>query len=207
MSEAWGRGDAEAFRNQADKTTRMLIVVMVAVFGTLILLSQILVLLVWGDQYARAADLLPVLLTAVLATTLAVPSVNSLTSRAQAGMVTATLIGLVGMTLGFGAWALLAPGWGVTGVAIGYLVGTLTIAGTAVTVSWRRERHRWKGPFFRLACVAATCAGLFVAERLCDLPPAYDFVFAALFMCAWVLLMHSDIRRLGQAERARRRIR
>jgi len=196
MSEAWARNDLEAFRRQVDKATRMLIVVMVAVFGILVLSSELLVSVVWGEQYAQAADLVPILLTAVLATTLAVPSVSSLTSRTQRGMVTATVIGLVGMAIGVGIWAVLAPHLGVTGVAVGYLVGTLTIAGSTVTVSWRRDKQRWKGLIFRLGCGVAAFEGLLVAQREIGLPQAYDLAFVALFLCAWILLMRSDIRRL-----------
>jgi len=207
MSEAWARNDMDSFRRQADKATRMLLIIMVAVFGALILSSQLLVSVIWGKQFARAADLLPILLTAVLATTLAVPSVNSLMSRNQRGMVTATVIGLSGMTLGVGVWALLAPGLGVTGVAIGYATGTLTIAGASVTVSWRRDEQQWRGPFLRLSGGVALFGGLFLVERLLNLPQLSDLAFAAFFVVAWLLITRSDIRRLGLAERLRGMIR
>jgi O-antigen/teichoic acid export membrane protein len=109
MAEAWGRGDHEAFHQQTDRATRALAVIMVAIFGSIILCSRLLVSVIWGAKFAGAENILPVLVVAVLATNLGVGSVNALTTRSQRGMVITTGASLLGMAIGATIWLTVAP--------------------------------------------------------------------------------------------------
>lgn len=192
MAEAWGRGDVEAFRWQTDRATRLLVVVMMAVFGSLALCSRLIVAVLWGGRYEEAGRLLPVLLFAVLPTTLAMASVNSLSTRSQRGMAATSVASLSGLAVGAAAWALFATRWGETGVAVGYLAGTLVISGLPIGLVWRRDGHHWGALFGRLALGVLLAVALIAGRDALDLGPWLDLVWAAVFVLAWLAFVHRD---------------
>jgi O-antigen/teichoic acid export membrane protein len=193
LAEAWGRGDKAAFRAQTDTATRVLTAVMVAIFGTLILTSRLVVDLVWSAEYAQARDILPILVLAVLATNLAVGSVNALTTSSQRGVRLTMVASVTGMAVGVLVWLLLAPRLGITGVAIGYLCGTIVVAVIPVVVVWRTDKHRWGALFAKVGGAVAVLAGAAVLQRAADLPVALDPVFAAVFLAGWLLANRAAI--------------
>jgi O-antigen/teichoic acid export membrane protein len=192
MSEAFGRGDHEGFRWQTDQATRFLAVVMVAAVGALALCSRLVISLIWGLDFADAATLFPVLLLAVLATTLGVPSVNSLTSRGQDGMLIATSASVMGLVVGIATWVFAPQQAGVFGVAIGFLAGTVTIAGIALTSTWRREKQHWRGLIVRIAAAMAMLVGLLATQRTLELNPWLDPALALAFCLGWLALCWRD---------------
>ena len=193
MSEAYGRGDDEGVRRQTDQSTRFLAVVMVAVFGSFALSSRLLVSVIWGEPFAAAGTVLPVLLMAVLATTLAVPSVNSLTSRSQDGMLVATSASILGLLVGATTWWILAARLGVLGVAVGYFAGAATIAGVAIVSTWRREDQRWWGLFGRIAVATGVLSLLLYVERTLVTPPALDVLLTGIYCAAWLAMSWADV--------------
>lgn len=203
MSEAYGRGDHEGVRRQTDQSTRLLAVVMVGVFGSFALSSRLLIALIWGERFAKAGSLLPVLLIAVLATTLAVPSVNSLTSRAHDGMLVATSASILGLVVGATTWWLLAPRLGVLGVAFGYVAGTATIAGIAIVSTWRREAQHWWGLTWRVVAAEGVLVLLLYVERALDAPMALDLVFTALYCVTWIVMSRADMSNVAALVRQR----
>jgi quercetin dioxygenase-like cupin family protein len=136
-----GRLDVEGFRRQTDLATRALVLVMVTTLGGIVVGSRFIVAVIWGDEFAQAADLLPVLLLAVLGTTIGVASVDALSTRSQRGMVVASGASLAGLAVGAIVWAVLARGHGVMGIALGYLAGT-TVVGGGPPPRWRARRER-----------------------------------------------------------------
>jgi O-antigen/teichoic acid export membrane protein len=124
---------------------RLLVLIMVGVFGALVLVSRPLVRVVFGADFAHAATLLPWLLLAVLTISIGVGAVTSLTTRSQRGVVLSSAASGAGLLVGTIVWAVIAPDHGVRGVAIGYLAGT--VVGTAVPIAlvWRQDRQRWAG--------------------------------------------------------------
>lgn len=194
MSEAYGRGDHAGFRRQTDQATRFLALVMVAVIGALVLCSRSVISLIWGTDYAEAGTLFPVLLAAILATTLGVPSVNSLTSKAQAGMLITTSASVLGLVVGVATWVLAAPHFGVVGVAIGYLTGAAITSGIAFASAWRQERQPWLGLVARIGTALAALGALFAIQRTRSLPLWLDPVIAAAFCVSWLLLSRTDAR-------------
>ncbi|PRX47764.1 putative peptidoglycan lipid II flippase [Prauserella shujinwangii] len=205
LSEAWGRSDHEGFRAQTDRATRALAVVMVAIFGSIIVCSRLLVDIVWGDGYPTTRDVLPVLVLAVLATNLGIGSVNALTTRSQRGMLVTTGASLLGMAVGGAFWLTVAPGLGITGVAVGYLCGTVVIAAIPVTVVWRVDGHRWAALFAKVAVGLAVVGGIVVAQRLAELPVLLDPALALAFLVGWWLLNRAEFARLPIPRPRRRR--
>ncbi|MGW5051004.1 lipopolysaccharide biosynthesis protein [Actinokineospora sp. NPDC004072] len=185
MAEAWGRGDKAAFHAQTDQATRSLAVVMVAIFGAIIIGSRLLVEVVWRPEYAPARDILPVLVLAVLATNLAVGSVNSLTTRSQRGMRVTMLASVVGMVVGALVWLVIASRMGIMGVAVGYLCGTTVVGAIPVITAWRVGGHRWGAVFGKVAVALVVLGALAVLQRVADLPVLLDPVLAVGFLAGW----------------------
>lgn len=196
LSEAWGRGDHATFHAQTNRATRALAVVMVAVFGSVIACSRLLVEIVWSDDYRPAADILPVLVLAVLATNLGVGSVNALNTRSQWGIRITMTASIIGMIIGVLVWIVVAPTLGIEGVAVGYLCGTVVIAAIPVVVAWRTGGHKWGPLFGRVALGVAVIIVIAVVQRFADLSVLFDPVFALGFVAGWWLLNRADIAQL-----------
>lgn len=196
LAETWGRGDRAAFHAQTDRAMRAFSVVIVAIFGSVIVCSRALVEAIWGDAFSRAADLLPVLVAAVLVTNLGVVSVNALTSRSRRGMRITTGASLGGMAVGMTVWVVAAMRMGVDGVALGYLCGTVVIATIPVVAAWRSGGHAWGLLFGKIAVGGAVIGAVAVVQRLEDLPLLLDPVLAAGFLLVWWLLNRAEVARL-----------
>jgi putative peptidoglycan lipid II flippase len=196
MSEAWGRRDLAAFRARTDSATRGLAVALVAIFGSIMVCSRLIVGVVWGSKFAGAEKLLPVLAAAVLATSLCVASVNALNSRSQRGMVINTVSSFTGMALGITMWMVLAPHLGLVGVAIGYLCGTVAIATVPISVEWRKGGHRWGTVYGKVLIGVAIAAAIVVAEQLARLPLLLDPVLMVGFLAVWWVLNRAEVARL-----------
>jgi O-antigen/teichoic acid export membrane protein len=196
MAESWGRGDHAAFRRQTDLATRVLVVVMVAVFGVLVLCSRLIVILIWGESFSAAANLLPVLLVAIMINALSVASVNSITTRSQRGMVISASSSLVGMITGICVWFALLPRIGALGVAIGYLFGTVLIGGIPIAVAWRLGRQRWAGLAVRTAAGLVLMVSMLWLERGGRLSYTLEPAFALAFLMAWLVMIRRDAHRV-----------
>jgi putative peptidoglycan lipid II flippase len=205
LSEAWGRKDLAAFRAQTDQATHGLAVVMVAIFGTIALCSPLIVGVIWGSRFAGAADILPILVVAVLATNLGLASVNALTTRSQWGNALTSIASLIGMGVGAAFWFTLARQMGLSGVALGYLCGSVVIAGIPVVVVWRTDRHRWSPVFLRVLVGLVVGAALVVAEHTLHLPLLVDLACAVVFLAIWWALNRSDVAKLPIPGLRRRR--
>lgn len=194
LAEAWGRGDVQGVRRQTDQATRVLVTVMPLVFGTLALCSPLIVTAIWGEKYDRAAVVLPVLLLAILANTIGVASTNSLTSKSHRGMITSTVASLVGMIIGVLFWIVLAPQWGILGIAIGYLCGTTAISAIPLIIVWRADEHRWGGLMMRTGIGIMVLTALLFTEHLIDASLWLQPVIALAFAATWLGLMRRNVR-------------
>lgn len=196
MAETWGRGDHVVFRRQTDHAMRLMVLIMVGIFGSLILCSRLLVDVVFGARFAEAQQLLPVLLLAVLATSLGVVSSNSLTTRSQRGMVITSAASLSGLLTGLVLWAVIAPQHGVMGVAVGYLCGTTLITAIPLVVVWRRDNQHWRALMARLGVGLGAALLLLLTQHRLDVDPWLDPAFALVFLACWMLLSWRDVRDL-----------
>ncbi len=203
MSAAFGRGDHASIRRQTDLATRWLSLVMVAVFGALALSSELIVSAVWGEQFRRASDVLPLLLCGVLATTLAVPSVNSLTSRNQKGMATGTGISLAGLLVGGVVWLVAVPRFGIIAVAGGYLAAAVTTCVVALALASRREGLSWSGLALRLTSASVVLIGLGLLQQR---EPVALWQGPALSAAFCVLWLAGNVRELPLARRQLRKL-
>ncbi len=192
MAEAFGRGDRAAVGSQLDRGTRGLLVLVAPLVAVIAVLSPQLVALIWGSAYGETARLLPVILTAVLASMVAVPSVNALTSDDELpGIRTISLVSLIGLGVAVVGWLVLVPRLGVFGVSLGYAAGALTIAAYAVIRQWRAWRMPWSGPAVRvaglgvgaLAMVAWVPAGASTSR----------VIAAGVLVAAWLAVSRRDL--------------
>lgn len=202
MAQAFGRGDRGAVASQLDRGTRGLLVLAAPVVAVIAVLSPQLVALIWGSSFAETGRLLPVVASAVLASMVAVPCVNALTSDDEVfGIRRISVVSLIGLAVAVLGWVLLVPRLGVFGVALGYAAGVLTIAGYAVTHQWRAWRMSWSRPAARVLALAAAVA---VVVRTVSADAALERGAAAAVLAAvWLLLSRRDLRIWAEVLRRR----
>lgn len=192
MAQAFGRRDRDAVAAHLDRGTRGLLVVVAPVVAVIAVLSPQVVGVIWGPSYAGTAVLLPVIVGAVLASMVAVPSVNALTSDDQVlGIRQISLVSMAGLVVAVVAWTLLVPRLGVLGVAWGYAAGVVTIAGYALAHQWRSWGMSWRGPALRTAGLAAAVVAAVVA--LPAEAAGVRSVAAAGIVAAWAVAGRRDL--------------
>lgn len=192
LAEAWGRGDARAFVLLTDGATRVLTFAMIAVFGVLVIAGDLIVGALWGSGFSGTADLLPILLFSVLVGTLSVPSVNSITTKSQRGMLISTVSSFSGSLVGAIVWLVLAPVLGAKGVALGYLVGSVIIAGVPVFIVWRRDAHRWGALGLKVLGGFAAMLAFRYFERSLGGQFLTTAGLCLLFLALWTAVMRSE---------------
>ncbi|GAA4969904.1 lipopolysaccharide biosynthesis protein [Kineococcus glutinatus] len=194
MARSAGAGDAAAVRRQADRVTRGAVAVFVPLFAVLVLGARPLLRLA-GEDFAGGVPALRVLLVAVLLTTLPVAAVAALTSGAARGIRSSALMSTAGFAVGVGALAVLAGPFGVTGIAVAYLLGAAVTSALPWVVVWRAQGQRWAGPTLRVvAAVAALVALVVVQEEAAATAWWAPVVSSAVFCAGWVLLSWGDVR-------------
>lgn len=196
MAEAWGRQDFVGFRRQTDRGMRLMVLVLTAVFGALVLLSGLLVGIFFKPRFAPATELLPVLLLATFATSLAVVPSNSLATRSRRGMALASGASVAGLVTGLLVWATTAEAGGVRAVAVGYLCGTVVLASIPTVAVLVLDRHRWHWLLARLAVAVAVLLVLRHVQDAADLARWTEVPLALAFIAGWFLLCHRDVRAL-----------
>lgn len=144
MSHAVGRGDIDDVRRQLDLGVRGLLLLVLPALTLVAALAPEVVGLAYGTGFADSARVLPILLLAVLASMIAVPCVNALTSRDSRGIVEIACASLAGLALAALLWARTAQTWGIVGVAVGYAVGAGLIALYGIGRAWAIYRPRWR---------------------------------------------------------------
>lgn len=145
LARSVGGQDPEGMRRRTDRATRGLVVLLVPAFVSMMLVAEPLLGLLYGPEFAPAVLSLRILLGAVLASSVAVASVNAITVRGRAGIRLAAILSWTGLLAGLATIGLLVGPWGIEGIATGYLVGTVITAGAAWVHVWARDRHRWVG--------------------------------------------------------------
>jgi putative peptidoglycan lipid II flippase len=204
MSEAHGRQDRASLRAQTDLGTRALVTIMVAVFGVVVLLSRVVLRLTYREAFSGAGTVLPIMLVAVLFGTVVVAAVNFLTSTSQRGMRISATTSVAGLLVGCASWAVLVPLYDVTGVAVGFLIGSAGIAFPPLVIVWREERHHWTGLAGRFVVAVAVLVGLAVYEDRSDASDLAGLGLAVAFLAAWCVVSLGDLRRVLPFIRPRR---
>jgi putative peptidoglycan lipid II flippase len=196
MSEAHGRDDQASLRAQTDFGTRALVLVMVGAFGVIVILSRPLLKLFYSGSFEGAGAVLPIMLIAVLLGTVDEAAVNFLTSTSQRGMRFTAGASVVGLLVGALCWLVLVPEHGVTGVAVGYLIGTAAVIVPILALVWVREQHRWTFLALRFAVAVAALVALAVYQDHSDVGPLGSIGLAVAFGAVWVAASATDVRRV-----------
>ena len=191
MARSVGLADSHALGAQTNSATRALVAGMVLVFGLLSIMAPPLVDLVYGQQYADAVALLRILLIAVLLSALPVAATNSITTRGSTGVRMSAFMAIASMVAGLAAIGVLAPRYGTTGVAAGFLVGSLVKAALPLGYVWRRDRQRWLSLTIRILVGVCVMAIVALFEPMSMVMRA---VSGASFTVLWTLVSSRDLR-------------
>lgn len=192
MAEAFGRGDQQSLERQLDRSTRLLSVLLVCIFGVLVVGARPLVTVVWGAEYSGTAGLLPLLLIPGMLRSLAAPSQGAISTTSSGGVVFSSVASVVGLIVGGIMWVVMPSHWGVAGVAAGYALGTTLIALAIYVKAWRDHHQAWRGMTLRLVVAVV---GMSVSSMVLDraaLPMVYDGVAAVAFVAVWLCWVRGD---------------
>lgn len=192
MAEAFGRGDRRSLEMQLDRSTRLLSVLLVCIFGLLVIGARPLVVIVWGQDYAGTAGLLPLLLVPGMLRSLAAPSQGAISTTTSEGIVFSSVASVVGFVVGGTLWLFMPSSWGVTGVAVGYALGTTLIALAIYVKAWRDQHQEWWGMSLRLALVTVGMSALSLVLGRLGLSMVYDVALALVFVAGWLLWVRTD---------------
>ncbi len=205
LTAAAGRGDREGVRRQSDAIARRLTAIFVGLMGVLVILSPLVITVVWGEEYVGATTVLPVLLVAVMLTSIAQGAATTLQSTRVRGPRAVAYLNVGGFVASVATWPFLAPRLGIDGVALGYLVGAGLASLAMMATVWRVERHRWLDLTARLVGGTALAVALFlVTHRLEGLGGVLAQVGAALaFGLVWLALTRRDVLALWATLRGR----
>ncbi len=151
---------------------------------------------VYRYDFSGAGTILPIMLVAVLLGTVVVAGVNFLTSTSQRGMRITASTSVIGMLVGCASWAVLVPSYHVTGVAVGYLIGSAVIALPILALVWRREQHHWTFLAARFVVAVVVLVVLAVYEDRSDVGTVASIGLAVAFAVAWLAVSATDVRRV-----------
>jgi O-antigen/teichoic acid export membrane protein len=149
MAHAQGSGDLGAVRRHADVSTRALLVLLAPVFGVGLLVAREVLVTVYGKDYAEAAGVFQLMLAATYLSVVQVAAVNALSSGSQRQVRIPVGSAVSGAVIGLALSALLTRPFGVQGIGLAYLIGTVVIAGGPLLATWRIHQLRWAGVLAR----------------------------------------------------------
>jgi putative peptidoglycan lipid II flippase len=202
LAHAVGREDVKGLRAIADRATRIFTVIMVPAFGAVIILRFVIVDTVWGPSFSETAQILPIMLFALLATCLAIPSVNVITSESSGGAGLSAIFTGIGAIACCLSWILFIPLWKLQGVAAGYLVGTVISSVIPYVVTWRRTHQTWLANSVRIGAGVLLITLIMVIQQRRHTSPWMDVGFAIVFLIIWAAVCFRDARRLLFPSRA-----
>ena len=202
---AAGRGDRAAVHAQSDAIARRLTVIFVGLFGVLVIVSPVAIAVFWGAEYSAAATILPVLLVAVMLTSIALGAATTLQSTRVRGPRAVAYVNLAGLAVSLAVWPFLAPRYGTVGVAVGYLIGSGVASLGLLATVWWIERHRWLDLAAKLLGGTGVAVLLTAATRDVEglAGTALQLAAAALFAPVWLLLNRGEVTALWRTVRGR----
>lgn len=205
LASLHGRGDAEGARTQVDVLTRSLLVISVAIFGTLMIVSPLLISIFFPKPaFAPAAAVLPVMLAAVMIQNMVVASTNMQMTRSQAGARGVMLASMGGAVVAVGSWLVFAPTGGYQAVAWGFLASAVVASAIPTIATWRTDRMKWLVPFLRVGLGTAAAAAASAWTLRNHIGPLLQVAAALVFLAAWLLLSWRDTLGVLQVVRRRR---
>lgn len=202
---AAGRGDHAAVHAHSDAIVRRLTAIFVGLFGVLVIVSPLAISVVWGEEYVGAAAILPVLLVAVMLTSIALGGATTLQSTRLRGPRVVAFVNVAGLVVSVAAWPFLAPAHGTTGVALGYLMGAGAASLATLGAVWWVERHRWwdLGGRFVVGLALVVTLALLTRDLTGRQGVAAQLGAALAFGAIWIALTHRDVAALWATVRGR----
>lgn len=201
MASSRGSGDLAGLRRQTDLSTRLLLVFSLGIYGSLILASQLVMRIFFPAIQGPGPSVLAILLAAVMVQNSVVGVTNDLMAGDAAAARVVTTWAVAGAAGGLLGWCLLGPWLGAPGVAWGYLLGTVIMAGPPLMHVWRMHALSWWSPVGRYAGGAAVAAlGAWWLQGT-QAPLWWGLLAASLFLLAWTALSWRDVREVWSRRR------
>lgn len=195
LATAHGRGDVASVRRQTDIATRALVVLSVATFGPLMLMSPLLIQIFFRDSgYASAAVLLPVLLVAVMFMNSVIGATNLLLTGTQRQARVVVVASVAGAAAGLLCWVATVPTVGASAVAIGYLVGSTVASVIPAVAAWRLVGLSWASLWTRFLAATAVAGVLCWWAQSQDWGAATQVLLATGFASLWLAVSWRDVR-------------
>lgn len=197
MARDYGRGNEAQVAYVADRFSRLLTFLMVLILGSLALMRETVISVVWGAAFEDATALLAPLLLAVLFTSVRVPAVNYLSSGPSRGIKETTIFSIVGLLVGAVAWASgIAANAPLSVVAWGYLLGSVVTTCLTMGTMWKRSGLNWRYLTVRLALGVVGVGALMWVQRALNFAAWQDTIMAIAFSTVWLALSWKDIKPL-----------
>jgi len=136
LAGAFGRGDADTFRDQTATAFEVAAVGLGVVAGGLLVAGPDLLVGLYGSEFSPALPALHGVLLAAWALGLAVPAVAALSGADAVAIPNAA--GVAGLGTSLLAWLFLVPAYGATGAALGLALGSVPVAVTPLFAARRR---------------------------------------------------------------------
>ncbi|HEY8239166.1 MAG TPA: lipopolysaccharide biosynthesis protein [Candidatus Limnocylindrales bacterium] len=204
MAAAHGAGDVDAIRRQVDLSTRALVVVLTPPFAAGIILAPEILKVFGGEAYVDGAHVLQLILVGAFLSVIQVGSVNALSSASDWQLRIPVAWAVIGALSGLAFVALAGPVFGSTGVAGGYILGTLVSAAGPIAVVWRRWSMPWGGVFARatIAIAMSLIVAVLVPSRAAAASEVIlDVVLAGIAASIAAAVLARDIRAIVVARR------
>lgn len=196
ISRAVGSKNHDLARRQTDWAMRALTVVLLAAFGSLVLLAPILLRIIYGTRFGSGSPILAILLAASLIGALAGPAADSLSSQTSKGVRRVAELRLLGFAIGLGACWLLVPTLGIMGVAVSYLVGMIVVGFGPIGLAWFSYRLKW-GVLGLRFCFGAAVVVVFAAVQSVREPNVLlSIVLVCIFILVCFALFYNEVRQL-----------
>lgn len=192
LSEISGRNVGSP-RDSVDITTRSLFFCIGGAVGVMTLLAGAITRLIWGDSFADVEILLPLVLVAVLAGAIVVPSVNYLTIHSHKVALVSTLLSSGGLLIGVTIWWLMPSNLGAAGVAAGYLLGKAFFALAAMTVSARMLSIDWLDLIPKATAGGVIIGGLLLIDRQLSSGWLLELASATAFAVFWTTVCRREL--------------
>lgn len=195
IAQMVGREKVSLAQHHTHRATQALIAVMIGLFGSLILLSRLLVDVFYPVGYDEAATLLPLLLVAVLVPTIATAATTFLLVARANGQRIFAAVNVSGFVLGIGAMTvLLARDHDTRSVALGYLFGSGVVGLVPLGIVWRSERRVWGGPSLKIVVGGALIGAGLLAEAHLGSSTSTQILVTLLFLALWAVACLPEIR-------------
>lgn len=160
MAGAFGRGDAVEVRRQLDAGTKFLLVGSLPFFAAGVYFAEPILVRTLGSEVADAHVILELLLVATYVMIVAIPAVNALSATHTKLVRVNAAASSSGLLVGLIGWLILEPAHGITGIALGYLIGVFVASSIGLAAAWRRWHVPWAMLFVRAGVIVAFAVAL-----------------------------------------------